>query len=682
MRTCVILFSGAILASSTWAREPDRPSAAGSSRAEALTAKLDLGIERLTRDLTSKDAHERLQAAVSLGKLRGKIGDSVWQVSQLLSDPDPAVRMAAADVLMDIDDVSLIHPLLDAASDRDPRVQVRAAIGINHLASLYWAGTQSDELSRKITTPKWYPMELQRAERRSVRSLLELACEQPVSDVAAALPVLMKCIGGGDHHLCKDVWAMLPKSSIANDLGRLLADDDPRIRRGAARMLFCLETGMPTAQETRAAFEPLVAALDDRDPVVRRYCLFTLAKHKKAAGSLFVKMAGDPDTAVRCVCVETLLCRRPKQTVEVLCRLLENDSSSRVRVRAAFALAELAQSSSAMAKAVADEIGAKPKPRTRVLLEIAALYDWDEEEDGAKPRIEEMGAALPSLLKAIRAERARPLPELDNIRDTDEFDLRIMSVLGAVGPAARPAVPWLLRDLENLDSLGDNDYRSGGVNSRLQSCLYMLASIGATDELVEALDHPHRVVRTVAAMALSEHPIYARRVVPILIDSLDEPCWGQCVMSHVRGANVSCLAILGHEAVPALLDLLRHDKNVFSATDALCSMEADARRVVPLLVPVLNDRSEPLAVRVAIAKALSIAGAKHPKALKGLCAILLDSGQSESLRVAVAEHLGNMGSREARAALNACVGDNSKTVRAAVQKAIRQFDMYHADQRP
>ncbi|MBM4091441.1 MAG: hypothetical protein FJ276_18750, partial [Planctomycetes bacterium] len=589
--TCLTTF---VLVCSALAAEHRRTLCAESDPIVSAAASLDENMRILSEALRSKQPQDRQKAAETIGALRSKLGDSAWSVGTLLSDPRPAVRIAAIDALLNFDDPGFVRLYAQALADREPRVQCRAVIGIHELIRRHERLLPSAGVLEPADIPAWYEEAVRTVKRRSVRGLLAVACEQKSADVRFAIPIVAKCVGEGDHHLCGGLLYVLLEQSPSREFGRCLSDADASIRRGAARMLLELETVNPTARETLDAAEAITAALSDSDPIVRLYCVLTLTKHEDADPNRFTGLLGDADPTVRCAAVEALRRRRAKDAVAVLCQVAANDPTSRLRARAAFALASIAVSDPRLVERLTKRFSRQNTPRTRALLDMGLAYYWDEQDIEHAPHVNDVGPAIACIFKAIRQERSRPLPDDRNLLEGDRFDSTLLAAIGACGPAARQAVPQILHDMTQLTSLGSGDYRAGGENGRLESCLYALARIGPTPELIGALEDRHQVVRTMAAMALSEHRQFGARAVPVLVASLNGDCWGRCVFSHARRTDVNCLALFGHKAVPALLTLLRDNTHVALASEALSLMGMDADRVIPLLLPVLADDGESL----------------------------------------------------------------------------------------
>lgn len=634
--------------------------------------QVERSIETLNNDVFSEDASVRRRAIKLLGAIRAKLGKSAGAIAGRLSDQDPDVRIAAVDALLKFDDPWWIRQLLAAISDQDPRVQFRAVVAVHRLASRHRHPPSPGGLRGPIVVPNWYEREVDRNKDRAVRGLLALACEQESPDIAQAIPKVMQCLGDGGDELFDAAYLILPVKSVASELGKCLSHDGVHVRRGAARMLFELETGNRTAEWTKSAIQSLTSGLNDTDGFVRLYCLLTYSKHRSAKLTPLIRLAQDPDAVVRCAAIDALVRRHPKRAFDVLDKLLRKDSSVRVRVRAAFALASLSISDAQVAKSLADRLRDQYTAKTRGLIQIASKYHSEEEENEERLAVsEDLDAAIPEILAAIREERTRPLPEFENLQTSDQLETELLFAIGAIGSAAEKAVPLILEDLRAYVSMGSGDYRADTLGGHLQSALYTLSRINATKELARALKDRHVVVRTTAAMALSGNEEHAETVVPILIESLGRECWGVCTYSHTLRADVSCLAESGHHAVPALLTEIRRKRATLLAKEAIGGMAADDDRVLRILGRTLEDASEQQHVRVVVAEMLATVGRKHPPTRDLLAQTLRNEKEPESIRVAAAKGLGRLGPK-ARSILEASAKDKSAVVRAAVLQAIRE----------
>lgn len=672
MRIGMLTFVTFVLVCSFVAAQDDPPPTTKSDSPDLIADELEKQIGRLEKSLSSERALERQQAARLLGTLHSRLTESAWGISPLLSNPRTADRIAASDALLEFDDRRLISKFLDALSDRDPRVQCRAMIGIDLLIPDYSPPVSNQTTFQPVRVREWYEERAKTISERSVRGLLALACNEPADDIRFAIPIIAKCLGDDDPSLCKRMWGILQNRSLAPEFGRCLSHNDASIRRGAARMLLELESMNWKARETLDAADSLTKGLTDSDPTVRLYCLLTLSKHQQADPTPLMAMIDDQDATVRCAAVKIVRGRKSPHAIAALCRVATHDKSTRVRVRAAFALGYLAAQNAKSRASIDRRITSQHAPRARMLIDIGLVCFWDEEKTKHVPHVNDVSPVITSLFKAIQAERKNPVPDVVQNFDEDGFDATVICALGACGPAARPALPLLMQYLASLSSLGDGDVRTSMENRRLSNSLYALAEIATTRELSAALKHDNRVVRTLAAFALADRKQHAQEVIPVLIESLNHDCWGRCVFSHTRNINVDCLALYGPQAVPALLDLLRTNTYPYAALDALSIMHEDADRVIPLLLPVLKDEHEAPRVRSAVAEALgSTMGDKDASVFQVLADLITDRHEEESVRVAAAQAIRGHGAGDALALLRTVAHDQSAALRKVVEEAIR-----------
>ena len=141
------------------------------------------------------------------------------------------------------------------------------------------------------------------------------------------------------------------------------------------------------------------------------------------------------------------------------------------------------------------------------------------------------------------------------------------AALAGFGPVAAPAVPHLIREMQDADA----EYRWSAAGA--------LAAIGpaaveAVPSLSVALDDPDEKVRWYAAWALGEIGPAAADAVPALIAALND------IDDDVRGYAAHALGNIGgpasHVALPALRALQSDDNpNLYiAATEALARLEA------------------------------------------------------------------------------------------------------------
>jgi HEAT repeat protein len=671
MRTGGHLILALALTSSTLALGQEQPANPAGDPPPVREEALRVAVDRLTGALESPDPRVRAEAALFLARIRGRLAYAGWNIARLLTDEDPHVRVAAADALLEFDDPSLQDDFRRAIANPDPLVQFRAAIGLHQMISHNRLPPSPEEFTGKIVVPPWYQDAVDGAGSPAVRGLLALACEQQSPDIPAAIPIAMKCLGSSHHGLVEAAVYLLSDRALGQPLIQCLTHNDADVRRGAARVLYGLETHKWDDMEENETLGPLTAALSDPDAQVRLYSLLSLMAFEGFQSERFVSMTEDADPMVRCGAVAALKKREPRGTVDVLSRLVSQDPSTRVRVRAAFALASVSLPEDVRdgKDGEVDSIIARLMPDPLVGIALAyRLEDWK-----TPPLVENVEPALAIIGSALEEEHRRPFPPsqgFDYDEPSDGFDVSLIGAAGAQGPAARSAVRWILKELRGMEDLGSGDYRTDPHGEKLSTVLYALDEIGPTPELIGALDDDHRVVRTVAAMALCGEGDLSAKTVPILVSSLDGECWGWCVFSHTRRADVSCLGGMGERSAPAMLQLVREGKHVRLAAEALGLMRYDASPVVPLITAVLDQKQEPAHVRAVLAEVLGEVGEEHAAAFELLRRMLLDAQEPELVRVGAAKGLGASRFDEVLGVLRKCESDDSAAVRAAVKGAL------------
>jgi HEAT repeat protein len=276
-----------------------------------------------------------------------------------------------------------------------------------------------------------------------------------------------------------------------------------------------------------------------------------------AAGIALIEAGGDfpgavrratrsPDSGARDWAFRTLLGLGPHAAPAV--PELKEGLASRdplVPILAAVALARLGEKGElylpALARALADpsfsfeaaEAAASLGPAARPLLPALAGALRERDVDACEwvlVALEGFGAE--SVLALIEAFRARS-------------DLRrpIAPVLGAIGPPARPAVPYLVEALDD----DDPDVRVGAAEA--------LGKIGSIDgagiaALIRCLDAEGAVLGPAAAAALGSMGGEARAAVPALAGKLRD------VECQWRIAAADALGMIGPAAAPAVPSLI------------------------------------------------------------------------------------------------------------------------------
>jgi HEAT repeat protein len=243
--------------------------------------------------------------------------------------------------------------------------------------------------------------------------------------------------------------------------------------------------------------------------------------------------------------------------------------------------------------------------------------------------------------------------------------LHAIQQLGTIGPAAKLALPTLIRAAkENNPEIKKASFEAlGNIGP---------AAVEAVAILVAALNEPDQDVRSCAADALGRIGPVTIEVVPALAAALKDR------ERHVRSRAADALGNIGLgavEAVPALLGALKDpDIAVWSsATDALGNIGPAAVEAVPALVAALKEdperpaKSRSYPVRSRAADALVKIG---PDAVPALVATLKDPHYD--IQSCAADALGKIGP-DAVPALIAALGESESHTRSCAADALAKM---------
>jgi len=155
-----------------------------------------------------------------------------------------------------------------------------------------------------------------------------------------------------------------------------------------------------------------------------------------------------------------------------------------------------------------------------------------------------------SAIEALGSDGKAALPELMEIYETNpsaSSQYRIAGIFASIGPAARPAIPLLLRSVTSTN----DPTRAGAVHA--------LGRIHSEPEkvvpaLIFCLHDPNQGIRSYATMALGEFGSEAKRAVPALIEAFRDP--DRALSSSAYGAlqeidpeTAARLIVENHQAV-------------------------------------------------------------------------------------------------------------------------------------
>jgi HEAT repeat protein len=259
---------------------------------------------------------------------------------------------------------------------------------------------------------------------------------------------------------------------------------------------------------------------------------------------------------------------------------------------------------------------------------------------------------LPGGVQAVIQKRVAR-PEIATPREAAAFSL------GLIGPAAKEAVPALIK------ALGD------GEGTVAWKAAVALARIGgdSVPRLIKALKGRNPVVRSMAAYTLGETGPASIPAIPGLIRAAGDP------VEAVRNASMNSLTELGPPAVLALAEAAAQTKDAAMRATATRALEQyDAVKqysVTPVLIELTRDESKQTRIRAI--KAIGAVRGGLPLAKKALVQSLSDPDREVQLvAIQVLEAMGRKG-RLATPALSQLAQNPDQSLRTAAQHALAQM---------
>jgi HEAT repeat protein len=606
----------------------------------------------------------RAAAASGLEELGNDAAPAVPELLAALKDENSRVRNNAIKALGSIrcrDDLSAPLAAFLHGKEADAAALGLARLGPKGLAVLRQAYYgDSDELRRNILDnlppagPAALPLLLDGLTRKEDRLRLVAANGLATGGTALdrELPSLLAALGDANANV---------RCRVVSALGEVVP---PR------RNVVLAITGMLTDNEREV-----------RDEAQR--ALHQLGRHARPAIPLLLEMLRHDDLEVRSRAVQLLADIAPPdhEVVLALCDSLKDDFSH-VRAKAARALGNFGPQMrsvtraagektseivvAALLDALRDREGVVRVAAASALVKIGYQSDGMIEQLGKEvldpwSRLLRLGKPISlsqaaAVLHELGPKAAPAMPMLMLALYDDEAIA--IEPLGAMGPAARPAIPALERMLDPPGEIWEQIkiaralLQIGGdgpgiIRSRLESqderliapLLEGVRIAGAKarelrPDLLRLMHHSSESVRWGAISALSSMGARGEDVVNALLRALKDDD------ENVRMAATIALPKMGAEAkcaIPRLIDLLIQRRPVCrqAVVEALGQIGPDDRTAFLALVETLTDPDE--RVRKAAVEALGRAGAVAVPALRRAC-----RDENEGVRVAAASALWGM----------------------------------------
>jgi HEAT repeat protein len=308
-------------------------------------------------DAPAADAKARAKTVHDLGR-QGQ--DSIPRIAPYVSDPDQNVRIEAVKALVDIGGPRAVDPLLVAARDNDPEIQIRATDG---LVNAYLPGYSKTGMSGTI----------QRA-GNSVRAKFGDTNDQIIDAFVQVRPEVIVALGklarGGASiearaNAARAVGVLRGREAIPDLIEALHSKDDavmyealvaiqkirdPSAAQGIAFLLRDLDDKIQIAAlETTGILRNRDAAPDLRDAMeharnirVRRTALTALSMiGDKGDRATFMRDLGDKDESIRAAAAEGLARVKDSGDRALLEKAFADERKLSPRLSDAFALVSL-----------------------------------------------------------------------------------------------------------------------------------------------------------------------------------------------------------------------------------------------------------------------------------------------------------------------------------------------------
>jgi HEAT repeat protein/WD40 repeat protein len=344
------------------------------------------------------------------------------------------------------------------------------------------------------------------------------------------LPVMKEAMRSGDPQVrCKAAEMLGDRSTTAAlvlpELRNLLKDPDIHVRFHAARSL-C----NTSAAGSEGVPDALVAGLATEETKWRRMAIDLLSRShfpREKAVPGYIKALNDPDAEVRARAIQYLSHTRYESTgsadavIPALGKALK-DSDMRVRREAARMLSAAGTRAAPAVRELKDAIK-DPSLFIRIYAADALMN---------------LGAESPATAIAIFQEGLR-----------DASNLRSVSVgfLGKLGPKAEPAIPALIKLLQDPDYVADGGWTLGQIGA------------AAVPPLLEVLrNNKNPSIRSRAVLAFYRMGPKAKDAVPGLVALLRERGFNDRVLVAETIGNIGKAA---HGAVPAFVEIIKDTRD-------------------------------------------------------------------------------------------------------------------------
>lgn len=550
--------------------------------AESL-ARLEMP-EALAKAIQSDDSVVQEIIARALAKL-DSVPDSAHKRLVLLSEQgEPAVRVAAVAALASTDAPSdqLIRSIVRAALGTDPELRSEAVIALRKLKN---PAPAIGFLAKALSSDD-------ESERIAAASTLGLLGTQAESAIPALVDSLRRPSSASDATIravsrigAAAVEPLLVAFESAQDADEDLSDGETMSQR-LARAL-ALIGGKATPR--------LISALDDESILVRANAAAVLAEMQPTPNEAIESLTPlleHESAQLRAAAADALAgCTRlPEHVVSTLSDLRQ-DPSPLVRAKALDGIVRHQTDRSvivpALLQAMKDSDAGVRSASMRALSQMESPPDESTEQ---------IAACLSDDEASVRSEAAIALGRLGDVAkqfvdpiadllDDKERQPRISALksIGQIGTESKSIVmtistflddgdtEFVLTALRTLEQLGGETSRDTTEDSS-----------EVTARILPLLKHPNVSIRCAAVNCLSAVESESSKVVPRLIEALDDADWTVRRDAAIQLGEIGSPAATS--AVPSLLRLSRNEQDRDAARSALRSIDDAGPESIPLLL--------------------------------------------------------------------------------------------------
>ncbi len=605
-------------------------------------------IPPLVKALQGDDVSKREGAAMALGEIGASAHDGIPALVTNLGHSDPEMQHAAADALAQIGPES-VKPVTEALGASEPRMRQGAAFALAGLGK-----------AAKSAAPKLVEVTQWEADGTTRIALLGALTSVGVAPTNS-VPLLIKSLRSTDdaerHAAINGLAAARPADLAVNALQGLLSENDPAIRKQAARTLSRM--GSHAAPAVNALIACAKAAPDDTT--------FTEA----------LSQAGE--AALPALLQELSTPAGPEVHQDWVFRTLRDMGSSAMPAL----IAGLTSSSAPVRAAAVRALGDLPIESPKVVKTVSDL---------AKDSDADVRAAALRTLSNVRTERDSALPRLEAALNDSAPQVRKAAAAGLVslGAVGKISVPGL------LDLMGDPDTATQTAAVRALGDLGP-AAISAVPVLIDKLSNA--ALQSTAAEALGKIGAPSEPAIPRLLEM------ARGKDRELQIVSLQAMGAIGQPAdqvLPALYDGLKSDdfQLRYVSLQGLAKAETDKDKLLPVLLNALQEQTGGRMRRVA-AQSLKTYGDKAQPAIPALIAMLdrdMDRAialetlraihvrdvnplltalnhKDANVRAFACESLGDLGpdAKEAVPVLEQKAQGDSEVVRGAAKKALERI---------